>query len=177
MYSPFKNHWYEPVRDINDCLSVLRSAAAHFATRSVRGQQIIKDQRWMLLSTREWTIFLPSRKCNATYLTHMSQVAQMAKATHLAQMSRFLPIQDNQVMLKSNGAGAVSQLITEHCNVDLAKMDGTIPLLNLCPCLCTIHPIKYRCLCLSRMSILGNSVLFVHNSNMFHVSCVSPIRT
>jgi hypothetical protein len=26
-------HWYEPSRDINDCLSVLRSATAHFATR------------------------------------------------------------------------------------------------------------------------------------------------
>jgi hypothetical protein len=31
--SSIKNHWYEPVRDINDCLFVLRSAAAHFATR------------------------------------------------------------------------------------------------------------------------------------------------
>ncbi len=25
--------WYEHARDINDCLSVLRSAAAHFASR------------------------------------------------------------------------------------------------------------------------------------------------
>ena len=76
----------------------------------------------------------------------------MANATHLAQMSRFLAIQDNQAMLKSNGAGAVSQLITARCNVDvtarcnvdLAKMNGATLLFNLCPCLNTVHPIKYR---------------------------------
>jgi hypothetical protein len=34
-----KNHWFEPARDINDCLSVLRFAA-HFATRTNRA---IKD--------------------------------------------------------------------------------------------------------------------------------------
>ena len=97
-------------------------------------------------------LFAIAQMANATYLAHISQVPQMANATHLAQMSRFLAIQDNQAMLKSNGAGAVSQLITARCNVDvtarcnvdLAKMNGAIPLLNMRPCLRTIHPIKYR---------------------------------
>ncbi len=104
------------------------------------------------LNARMVNLFAITQMDNATYLAHISQVAQMATATHLAQMSRFLAIQDNQAILKSNGAGAVSQFITARCNVavtarcnvDLAKMDGTIPLINLCPCLRTIHPIKYR---------------------------------
>ena len=96
------------------------------------------------LNARMVNLFAIAQMANATYLAHISQIAQMANATHLAQMSRFLAIQDNQAILKSNVAGAVSQLITERCNVDLAKMDGTIPLLNLRPCLRTIHPIKYR---------------------------------
>ena len=69
---------------------------------------------------------LHSRMVNFLAIQH--NVAQMANVTYLAQMSQFLAIviqdnqpviPDNQTMFNSNGAGAVSKLITSHCNVDV----------------------------------------------------------
>ena len=92
-------------------------------------------------------------------------------------MSQFLVIQDNQAMLHSIRAGAVSKLITArytvdvtaHCNVDLGKMDGVTPLLNLCPSLRTIHPIKYH-----NVSFLDvySLLLFVQHLDMSKLNCV-----
>ena len=114
-------------------------------------------------------------------------VAQMAN--YVAQMSQLLAIQDNQPtipdnqsMLNSNGAGAVSKLITARCNVDvtarcnddITKMDGVTPLLNLLSLFahCPSHQIP---LCFSRMSMMGNRILFVQH--MSKLSCVQQTPT
>ena len=91
-------------------------------------------------------------------------------------------IPDNQSMLNSNGAGAVSKLITARCNVDvtarcnddITKMDGVTPLLNLLSLFahCPSHQIP---LCFSRMSMLGNRILFVQH--MSKLSCVQQTPT
>ena len=121
-------------------------------------------------------LFAITQMANATYLAHISQIAQMANATHLAQMSRFLAIQDNQAILKSNVAGAVSQLITERCNVDLAKWMARYLFLT-CVLACALSIQSNTALCPSRMSILGNWVLFVQHLDMSQLSCVQQTPT
>ena len=104
--SSIKNHWYEPARDIIDCLSVLRFAA-HFATRTNRA---IKD------------LFASTMDLNAQRFRIPDLIAQMAKllaihdnvarmANYVAQMSQLHVIRDNQHTIpvclpNSNGAGA-----------------------------------------------------------------------
>ena len=62
-----------PPRDINDCLSVLRSCCTlRYPLSPLRGQQQSnKNKRWML-STREWLTMLPtSRRWITTRLVMM----------------------------------------------------------------------------------------------------------
>ena len=110
-------------------------------------------------------------------MVNLLDITQMGNTTYLPKISQFLPIQDNQAILKSNGDGVVSQIITTrcnvdvnaHCNVDLGKMDGVTPLLNLCPSLRTIHPIKYH-----NVSFLDvySLLLFVQHLDMSKLNCV-----
>ena len=70
---PIKNHWYEPARDINDCLSVLHFATAHFATLWAHSEdrKKIKNKRWVL-STSEWLIFLPTNTTSQKWLARLT---------------------------------------------------------------------------------------------------------
>jgi hypothetical protein len=88
-----------PVRDINDCLSVLRFDT-HFDTRTDR---VIKDFVYLTLplrwiSTQKWLNFLPFKTTSRKW------------KSYVVQMSQLLSIQDNQptipvCMPNSNGTG------------------------------------------------------------------------
>ncbi len=89
--SSIKNHWYEPARDINDCLSMLRFAA-HFAARTNRA---IKDLFASTMDLNAQRFCLPYLNAQMVKLFAIhDNVAQMAN--YVAQMSQLLAIQNNQ---------------------------------------------------------------------------------
>ena len=104
--SSIKNQWYEPARDIIDCLSVLRFAA-HFATRTNRA---IKDLFASTMDLNAQSFCIPDLIAQmAKLLVIQDNVAQMAN--YVAQMSQLHVIRDNRHTIpvclpNSNGAGA-----------------------------------------------------------------------